>query len=150
MAELPTRSADGRTVVPDLTVSLGPYDAACASMVGTGGKMRPGDHICVDRGSYWDHGIYVSQEQVIHFSREPWRDEEDSVICNTTLDEFAPGGWNSCVGVVDHRGHPHFSYPEVIERASSQLGKHCYDLQEGNCEHFATWCATGGSLGERV
>lgn len=100
----------------------------------------------MDRGSYWDHGIYISQEQVIHFSREPLRAGESSVICSTTLDEFAPGGWNSCIGVVDHSGHPHFSYPEVIERASCQLGNHCYDLQDGTCEHFATWCATGDSV----
>ena len=146
MSELLSRSADGRVVVPDHTVNLGSYDAASASMMGTGAKMRPGDHICVDRGSYWDHGIYISQDQVIHFSRGPLR-VEDSVISNTTLDEFVPGGWNSCVGVVDYRGHPHFSYPDVIERASSQLGKHCYEFKDGNCEHFAKWCATGDSLG---
>jgi Lecithin retinol acyltransferase len=107
--------------------------------------MRPGDHICVDRGSYRDHGIYISQEQVIHFSGGPLRDSKDYVICNTTLDEFAPGGWNSWVGVVDYRGHPHSSYLEVIKRAKSQLGKHGSDLIDRNCEHFAEWCVTGGS-----
>jgi Lecithin retinol acyltransferase len=107
--------------------------------------MRPGDHICVDRGSYRDHGIYISQEQVIHFSSGPLRESKDSVICNTTLNEFAPGGWNSWVGVVDYRGHPHFSYPEVIERAKSQLGRHGYDPNDRSCERFARWCATGES-----
>jgi hypothetical protein len=33
----------------------------------------------------------------------------------------------------------------VVERASSQLGKHHYELQDSSCEHFATWCATGSS-----
>jgi hypothetical protein len=107
--------------------------------------MRPGDHICVDRGSYRDHGIYISQEQVIHFSGGPLRDSKDYVICNTTLDEFAPGGWNSWVGVVDYRGHPHSSYLEVIKRAKSQLGKHGSDLIDRSSENFAEWCVTGGS-----
>jgi Lecithin retinol acyltransferase len=107
--------------------------------------MRSGDHICVDRGTFMDHGIYISQEEVIHFNGGR-HDSRDSFICNTTLDEFAPGGWNSWVGVIDHRGHHHFSYTEVIERAKSKLGKHGYDLNDPNCEHFATWCATGESF----
>ena len=104
--------------------------------------MRSGDHICVDRGTFMDHGIYVSREQVIHISDGPLRDNKDSVICSATLDDFAPGGWNSWVGVVEYRGHPHYSYLEVIRRAKSQLGKHRHDL---NREQFATWCATGES-----
>lgn len=105
--------------------------------------MRPGDHICADRGSYRDHGIYVSKEQVIHLSGEPSQGSMGSVICNTTLSEFAPGGWNSWVGVVDYRSLPHFSCREVIERARRQLGKHGDGLDDAGCEHFAQWCATG-------
>ena len=86
--------------------------------------MRSGDHICVDRGTFMDHGIYVSREQVIHISAGPLQDSKGSVICSATLDDFAPGGWNRWVGVVEYRGHPHFSYLEVIDRAKSQLGKH--------------------------
>lgn len=139
------RSVDGRAGLGDHTVSLEIVRRSQRQDDCDGGHMRPGDHICVDRGSYWDHGIYISQEQVIHFSVGPLGDSNNFVICNTTLDEFAPGGWNSCVGVVDYRGHPHFSYPEVIERAKSQLGKHCYNLKDRNCEHFAKWCANGES-----
>jgi len=108
--------------------------------------MRSGDHICVDRGTFMDHGIYISPEQVIHLNGGPLRDSEDCVICSTTLDEFAPGGWNSWVGVVNYRDVPHFSYVKVIERAKSQLGKHGYDLNDSDCEHFATWCASGKSV----
>lgn len=105
--------------------------------------MRSGDHICVLRGPYRHDGIYVSREQVIHFSSGSSPDSQESVICSTTLDEFAPGGWNSWVGVVDHRSHPRFSYLAAIERAESQLGKQAYDLNDLSCAHFATWCATG-------
>lgn len=107
--------------------------------------MRPGDHICVDRGSFWDHGIYLGQEQVVHFSDRPVQGSEASVVC-TALGEFAPGGWNSWVGVVDYQGQPHFGYPEIIERARSQLGKHGCELDGESRAHFAKWCATGESL----
>lgn len=110
--------------------------------------MRPGDHICVDRGSTRDDGIYISQEQVIHFSGGPSLDGQDYVVCSTTLKEFAPGGWNTWVGVVDYRGQPHFSYFEVMRRAKSQLGRHRYnDLDDHDSAHFAKWCATGKSAG---
>jgi hypothetical protein len=112
--------------------------------------MRSGDHICADHGTFMDHGIYISPEQVIHVNGGPLRGSEDSVICSTTLDEFAPGGWNSWVGVVNYRGLPHRSYLKVIERAKSQLGKHGYDLNDPNCEQFATWCATGKSVSDHV
>jgi Lecithin retinol acyltransferase len=112
--------------------------------------MRPGDHICSDRGTFVDHGIYISQDQVIHLNYGPSQDSKDAVICATTLDEFAPGGWNSWVGVVDYRGHPHFNYHEVIERAKSQLGKRGYDLNNPAHEHFAKWCATGESVRDQA
>jgi hypothetical protein len=38
--------------------------------------MRSGDHICVDRGTFMDHGIYVSREQVIHISAGPLKDSK--------------------------------------------------------------------------
>jgi hypothetical protein len=99
-----------------------------------------------------DHGIYVSREQVIHLSGGPLQDSKDSVICSVTLDDFAPGGWNSWVGVLEYRGYPHFNYLEVVERAKSQLGKHSCDLNDPSCEQFATWCSTGqsgsGDVGE--
>lgn len=108
--------------------------------------MRPGDHIRVDRGSSRDDGIYISREQVIHFSRGASPDGKESVICSTTLTEFAPGGWNTWVGVVDYRDRPHFSYLEVMRRAESQLGRHGYNgLDDHDCAHFAEWCATGDS-----
>lgn len=108
--------------------------------------MRPGDHIRVDRGSSRDDGIYVSNDQVIHFSAGPGLDGKDSVICSTTLKEFAPGGWNTWVGIVDYRDRPHFSYPEVIRRATSQLGRTGFDdFDDHDCAHFAKWCATGAS-----
>ena len=112
--------------------------------------MRPGDHICVGRGPFMDHGIYINQEQVIHLSGAPLQDSRSSVICGTTLDEFAPRGWNSWVGVVEHSGQPHFSYVDVVERARSQLGRHPHDLDDATGEHFATWCATGDAVSDHV
>jgi hypothetical protein len=38
----------------------------------------------------------------------------------------------------------------VIERATSQLGHHGYDLKDDSGGHFATWCATGDSVGDKV
>ena len=97
-----------------------------------------------------DHGIYISPEQVIHFSGGPMKDPKDAVVCATTLAEFAPGGWNSWVGVVQYRGHPHLSYLQVVARAKSRLGRHVCDLGDPDSEHFARWCATGTPEGSPV
>jgi HRAS-like suppressor 3 len=77
-----------------------------------------------------------------------FRRNRDCVICSSTLDEFAPGGW---VGVIPYEGYPHYGYPEVIERARNQLGdEHDYGLFNWNCQHFATWCVTGVAMSHQA
>jgi len=34
----------------------------------------------------------------------------------------------------------------AVERALSREGEHAYRPFTGNCEHFATWCATGAAM----
>jgi Lecithin retinol acyltransferase len=38
----------------------------------------------------------------------------------------------------------------AVERAWSRVGEHAYDVFTWNCEHFATWCATGGQASVQV
>jgi hypothetical protein len=37
-----------------------------------------------------------------------------------------------------------------VQRALSRVGERRYSLTGNNCEHFATWCATGIAVSQQV
>jgi Lecithin retinol acyltransferase len=37
-----------------------------------------------------------------------------------------------------------------VQRALSRVGERGYSLTGNNCEHFATWCATGIAVSQQV
>ncbi len=39
---------------------------------------------------------------------------------------------------------------EAARRAESKIGQHAYNLFWNNCEHFASWCATGIAVSQQV
>jgi len=91
------------------------------------------------------HGIYVSDTEVIHYTREHRFDaQEGPVVEVTELDAF---GTPCCVHHVP-RGWQEAE--ETVARARSQVGTGGYKLLGNNCEHFATWCRTGVAQSEQV
>jgi hypothetical protein len=38
----------------------------------------------------------------------------------------------------------------AVQRALSRVGERRYSLTGNNCEHFATWCATGIAVSQQV
>jgi|JI10StandDraft_1071094.scaffolds.fasta_scaffold44801_4 hypothetical protein len=99
--------------------------------------LRPGDHIKVDRGPYHHHGIYIGDNQVIHFTGASKR-PEDALIRLDSIDNFARGGQ---VQVVEYAQC--LPATEVLLRAHDKRGDDGYKLFANNCEHLARWCKTG-------
>ena len=90
----------------------------------------PGDHVRVGRFLYSHHAIVESPDTVIEFGGGL----QGGCVQRTSLDVFADGGE---VELVQRGGHT------AVERARGQLGRTGFDLISRNCEHFASWCATG-------
>lgn len=106
--------------------------------------MARGDHIRAGRGVYSHHGIDLGDGRVIHYSGLA-----DSLragpVALTSLERFAAG---RPVHLVSHPRA--FDPDEVVDRALSRLGEERYNLLWRNCEHFATWAATGRSRSRQV
>ena len=101
--------------------------------------MAKGDHLAVWRGTYLHHGIDIGLELVIHFPGSYWplewaRQRVDIVSKAVFKDK-------GVMVVVPHLKPDPARI--VLARAASQLGRSGYHLKDSNCEHFATWCATG-------
>jgi len=105
--------------------------------------MARGDHIRVNRGFYWHHGIDLGDGTVIHAAGEPGRRKIGALVRCTSMGEFLRGG---CAVRVDVIGA--LPADEIVDRARQAVGRGGYSLLFNNCEHFAYWCQTG-SLGSR-
>ncbi len=115
--------------------------------------MARGDRLEVERrviGStvtYAHMGIDVGDGTVVHArpddDRRPFGGGR---VIRTGLDEFAAG-----TGVRIRRDPPAaFSPDEIVARALEHVGRDGYCPVVDNCEHFATWCATGRRASRQV
>ena len=106
--------------------------------------MEPGDHIMIDRGGWAHHGIYVGDNNVVHWRGEPIEKltgVKTPVIVMQDLEEFGPMdkivviGYDVDIAILER--------DDVVSRALHKVGMTDYNLAHNNCEHFAIWCKTG-------
>jgi hypothetical protein len=113
-------------------------------------RFLPGDHLEVPRLGYSHHGIYLDSCRVAEFGGDKTAKAE-AAVREVDLGQFDPQG---IAQVVAHDAPPPLaqwmptSLPreERVARArflveTAAPGR--YNLFGHNCEHAATWCATG-------
>ena len=111
-------------------------------------KPTMGDHIRVNRigGLYAHHGIYVSEEEVIHFTGK----EDDSIldwskpeVISSDLEYFLKGGILEIKEYSDEEFQDLYAPEQIVTYARACLGDKGYHLAFNNCEHFANVCTLG-------
>lgn len=110
-----------------------------------------GDHIRVLRPlGYYHHGIFVSNDEVIHFTST----DDDSIldwskarVMQTTLQQFLRGGE---LEIVKHDPAKLYPVDDIVEYARDCVGDTGYNLLFENCEHFANECAIGEHRSKQV
>ena len=107
-----------------------------------------GDHIRVCRmnGLYYHHGIFISADEVIHFTG----DDDDSVldwskahVIKTDLQKFLRGGTVEVKEYTDAELDDLYPVEGIVSYARTCLGDDGYNLIFNNCEHFANACTLG-------
>ncbi|MCR9297008.1 MAG: lecithin retinol acyltransferase family protein [bacterium] len=117
--------------------------------------MAQGDHIyvpfVVGGLTFQHHGIDMGDGTVVHLApaegaRITIRDEHGEFsVRRDSLADFCRGETPRVVR------HESTLEPQVIvETALRHIGQRGYSLMEGNCEHFATMCATGRSESHQI
>jgi len=112
-------------------------------------KEKPsyGDQIRVNRGLYYHHGIYVSDDEVIQYASPKGSEisAKTALIIKTNLDTFLNGGEVEVRKYNSEELKKVRSKDEIVKFARSKLGSGLgeYDLINNNCEHFSNYCAFG-------
>ena len=118
-------------------------------------KKRPamGDHIRVNRGLYSHHGIYVSDEEVIHFTGN----EDDSIldwskpeVISSDIEYFLKGDTLEVREYTDDELEDLYPVDHIVQYARACLGDKGYNLIFNNCEHFANTCTLGRFRSKQV
>ena len=106
--------------------------------------MQVGDHLVTPRTGYTHHGLYIGNQEVIHYEGKFGSDS--GRIAKVTLVEFCEGA--SC----RVRDYPLRVYgrKESIERACQRLGECDYNVVFNNCEQFVAWCIMGIGYSEQI
>lgn len=109
-------------------------------------EPQKGDHIRVNRGIYNHHGIYVSYDEVIHFTGQDddnildWSNNE---VITTNLDVFVKNGVLEVKEYTDEERNDLYPVEHIVQYARCCLGDKEYNLIFNNCEHFANICTLG-------
>ncbi|MGN0466708.1 MAG: lecithin retinol acyltransferase family protein [Lachnospiraceae bacterium] len=116
---------------------------------------KKGDHIRVKRigGLYAHHGIYVSDDEVIHFTGR----DNDSVldwskceVLKSDLLYFLKDGILEVKEYTEEEFKDLYSPEQIVTYARSCIGDKKYHLVFNNCEHFANVCTLGRFRSQQV
>lgn len=127
-------------------------------------KKKPtmGDHIRVGKSFcgitlYEHHGIYISDDEVIHFSGEPGRAKLTAKVVKTDLKTFLRNNFFRAgaleVRDFDNVENKYRLSPEEIVANARRIyeeGIGAYNLITNNCEHLANLCIFGKKISEQV
>lgn len=116
---------------------------------------KMGDHIRIQRmgGLYAHHGIYVSDDEVIHFTGE----DDDCVldwskceVIKTSLDRFLEDGILEVKEYTEDELQDLYPPDHIVAYARACIGDKGYHLVFNNCEHFANVCTLGRFRSQQV
>lgn len=111
-----------------------------------------GDHIRVDRGMYFHHGIYESDDIVYQFASPSGSEvsPDTAIIHTTTLENFLKGGLVMVREYTPEELPKKRNADDIIAYAKEHIGEGGYNLITNNCEHFANRCVFGESKSSQV
>lgn len=95
--------------------------------------LKRGDHLIVQRIGFLHHGIYIGEEEVMHY--------ENGIIHKDSIEAFKNGATLNKLS--ENESPSSFSGDAIVQRAFSRYCESSYNLVYNNCEHFCRWCRYG-------
>lgn len=108
----------------------------------------PGAHIRVKTGSFYHHGIYIGNDEVVQFGY-PFnytQDPKSVIVVRSSIFDFLKGGFLEVKEFSHKEKKQKYSDSKIIENALSHLGEAGYNILNNNCEHFVNLCIFGKKI----
>lgn len=99
-----------------------------------------GDHIYTQAIGYTHHGLYIGNDEVIHYAHDDGKNYISVRI--DSLKKFADN--RAILKKSNYESPANYEPSEIRSRAYSRLGEKSYNLLANNCENFVRWCRHGG------
>ena len=116
--------------------------------------LYPGAHIRVKTGSFYHHGIYIGNGEVVQFGLplDIYGDPSEIKIMRSSLKDFCPSE-SSFIEV--YRFSPKEAKKKqsdeaIVKAALSHVGEGGYNVFTNNCEHFANFCVYGEKVSSQI
>lgn len=98
-------------------------------------ERQPGEAYAGYFGAAYHLGIYVGNEEVIHYT-------DQNVVSRVSWETFCKG---RATQRWEYPDVERASLPVILETAARKVGEESkYDLFSNNCEHFVIYCLSGG------
>lgn len=115
--------------------------------------LQPGDHIRVKYQSFYHHGLYEGNGNVIHFagpSMQALMDPEKVIVRRDTLDDFSMDRHIEvrCYSLKEKLQKRNAQ--KILAAAQESLGEAGYDILYNNCEHFVNRCVFGKAFSTQI
>jgi hypothetical protein len=114
--------------------------------VSTTTQLNVGDHIYVPRRGYTQHGLYIGDGTVAHYT---WKSDGDATgrVELVKLSEFSEG---EKINVRRYTAGRRFSEKMCVARALMRLNDKFSNVVLNDSEHFVTWCIKGWRWNKKV
>ena len=115
--------------------------------------LYPGAHIRAKVNSFYHHGIYIGNDEVVQFGLpfEMYKNNDEVKVLRSNISEFC--GNNDFIEVYVYSKKElkqKYSDEEIIKNALSHVGEGGYNILRNNCEHFANYCVFGVKKSEQI
>jgi len=106
--------------------------------------LYEGAHIRVKANSFYHHGIYVGNDEVIQFGLpfDPYTNPDTIKVIKSSLKDFSAN--NMFIEVYEYSKKElkaKRDNKDIVKMAYSLIGTGGYNLLNNNCEHFANYCS---------
>ncbi|MBR4342509.1 MAG: lecithin retinol acyltransferase family protein [Lachnospiraceae bacterium] len=116
-------------------------------------EIKKGDILRVHTGRFYHFGIYIGDEEVIHFAGPDMSrltDAESAVVRQDSLAHFSMGKPLEVRDFSLKEKIKKRSVKKIIEEAKNSLGTGGYDIIYNNCEHFVNRCVFGIAFSTQI
>ena len=108
-------------------------------------NLQKGSHIRVKYDKYYHHGIYMGNNEIVHFFGDDEFDiySKNLTIKKTIFDLFKNNKEAELKIYNEYESSLLLPKEEILKNATNLIGRKDYDILFNNCEHFAYFCTFG-------